>query len=512
MILLSVATFAHQQIVQLPMAQQVLFRVFTVMNRRAPIFRNSAATQRLGATMPVFFPDSSSNAASAANEGMSTLSAAHFRRQSIARRQLESAIISAESQSTSRTKDRQRRADPELPENRHADFASVLIRASELGILNDSGMLSGNAEQSIEPDLATDSTAGRSGEGSVAGKPSVVGTTVYPPVTSAQDLMLQHSTSVAQMRKTSEAGTAAFEGTQILPQEVGAEVKGTSLPQVLSAGSKPEAGALTEANTKAEDSGDIIIERTAQWSDDMSLESEAESSVDVPIAAGNSSDGNADLEVGDTTNRISDLHDAGNAEFEVDGTVLGTRINADGSPDVRSSFHTGMPSITGNPSNVLTDGFSAGLSMPLSSQLSTAVVLLLRNEAASRDSSMTVRLDPPELGELTIHLSRSDDGIAVRVTAREPVTMDMLLARGEEIQDRLRGQDIDLSGIEFFRSEFTDDGFPGQSEQRDADQLRTTSRSGRRVKRFVAEVDGATVSKASNQHLESSVNGFGFRA
>ncbi len=464
--------------------------------------------------MPVFLPDSSSSATSAAIEGMSTLPAAHFRRQSAARRQLESAIKSAESQSTSRTRDRQRRVDPELPENRHADFASALIQASELGIHKVSETQPVNADQSSESDRATDSTMGRSREGSIDGKLSVVGTTEYPPVTSSQNLMLRHSTNDAQMRMTSEAGLTAFEGMQIVQNEVTAAATATSLPQVLSASSKLEAGAPTEthADAKAEDLGDTIVEQAAQWSDDVNIETQAEISVDVPIAAGSNPEDKADSDVGQATTRISDVHEPGNTDFEVGGPLLGIRLNPDGSPDVRSSFHAGMPSIMGSPSSVMTDGFSADLRMPLSTQLSTAVVVLLRNEAASRDSSMTLRLDPPELGELTIHLSRSEDGIAVRVTAREPVTMDMLLARGDEIQDRLRGQDIDVSDIEFFRSELADDGFHGQSEQRDADQSRTTSRSGRRIKRTVAEVDGVSASNASNQHSGNSVNGFGFRA
>ncbi|MBL8816032.1 MAG: flagellar hook-length control protein FliK [Planctomyces sp.] len=96
---------------------------------------------------------------------------------------------------------------------------------------------------------------------------------------------------------------------------------------------------------------------------------------------------------------------------------------------------------------------------PLSTQVSQAIYQHLYLNRERDNSSMTVRLDPPELGELVIRLSRTDDGLAVRVSAREPVTMDMLLARGEEIESNLADLQLDLANIEFLPPEMDNGGF-----------------------------------------------------
>lgn len=116
----------------------------------------------------------------------------------------------------------------------------------------------------------------------------------------------------------------------------------------------------------------------------------------------------------------------------------------------------------------LTDSVTRELQLPLSSQVSQAIYEQLQSSRAHNDSQLTLRLDPPDLGELVISLSRSEDGIAVRVTAREPVTMDMLLARGSEIEQQLRGKDLDLSSLEFLSPDFASGGFDRSSQQSDS--------------------------------------------
>ncbi len=69
---------------------------------------------------------------------------------------------------------------------------------------------------------------------------------------------------------------------------------------------------------------------------------------------------------------------------------------------------------------------------------------------------------------MVIRLSRTDDGIAVKVSAREPVTMDMLLARGSEIEAELSDQNLNLAGIEFLAPDTSNGGFDqwlGQNER-----------------------------------------------
>ena len=87
-----------------------------------------------------------------------------------------------------------------------------------------------------------------------------------------------------------------------------------------------------------------------------------------------------------------------------------------------------------------------------------------RNGARSNDT-LSVRLDPPELGEMTIELSKTHEGLAVRVTAREAVTMDMLFARGQEIESHLRGQQMNLKSLEFLRADMSGNQFSQGQEQ-----------------------------------------------
>ena len=68
---------------------------------------------------------------------------------------------------------------------------------------------------------------------------------------------------------------------------------------------------------------------------------------------------------------------------------------------------------------------------------------------------------------MTIELSKTLEGLAVRVTAREAVTMDMLFARGQEIESQLRGQHMNLKSLEFQRTDMFSSGFSqghGQSQ------------------------------------------------
>ena len=81
---------------------------------------------------------------------------------------------------------------------------------------------------------------------------------------------------------------------------------------------------------------------------------------------------------------------------------------------------------------------SGEVRQPLSHQVSQAIMQHIENHSVRSSDSLTVRLDPPELGEMSIELSKTLDGLAVRVTAREAVTMRMLLTRGHEPESHLQ--------------------------------------------------------------------------
>ncbi|MFO0999763.1 MAG: flagellar hook-length control protein FliK [Planctomycetaceae bacterium] len=114
----------------------------------------------------------------------------------------------------------------------------------------------------------------------------------------------------------------------------------------------------------------------------------------------------------------------------------------------------------------LTTSVTSEMRQPLSSQVSRAVMEHIERRTTAESDTITVQLDPPDLGEMVIELSKSKDGLSVRVTAREAVTMDMLLARGSEIESHLRGEKMDLRSLEFLSPDMMSGGaFHGQTSQ-----------------------------------------------
>lgn len=94
---------------------------------------------------------------------------------------------------------------------------------------------------------------------------------------------------------------------------------------------------------------------------------------------------------------------------------------------------------------------------PLTSQILTALVQ--QNSSVWQESAdrMTLRLDPPELGQLDVEFIRSAEGISVRISAEESMTMEMLMSRSGEIERMLLNQ-----STEYVKVEFTSSGSDGQ--------------------------------------------------
>jgi flagellar hook-length control protein FliK len=145
---------------------------------------------------------------------------------------------------------------------------------------------------------------------------------------------------------------------------------------------------------------------------------------------------------------------------------------------------------------------------PLSHQVSQAILEHAGRHSVRSSDSLTVRLDPPELGEMSIELSKTADGLAVRVTAREAVTMDMLLTRGHEIESHLRGQQMDLKSLEFLHTDMSGNPF-SQGQQnpgsRTAEKLMNQVRRGSRT----ASPANTSVGRIT---MSDSAYGLSFRA
>ena len=160
----------------------------------------------------------------------------------------------------------------------------------------------------------------------------------------------------------------------------------------------------------------------------------------------------------------------------------------------------------------LAASISADIRQPLTSQVSQAIMDHVERNGVRQSDSLSVRLDPPELGEMTIQLSKTHEGLAVRVTAREAVTMDMLFARGQEIESQLRGQNMNLKSLEFQRADMSNGGFSqGQG------QPQHQNNSSRRSENLLNQIRGGTrglspVNTSVRSLTPDSSYGLSFRA
>ena len=146
---------------------------------------------------------------------------------------------------------------------------------------------------------------------------------------------------------------------------------------------------------------------------------------------------------------------------------------------------------------------------PLSSQVTNAILDQLARQPDRNQDSITIKLDPPDLGEMTIELSRTNDGLAVRVTAREAVTMDMLFSRGDEIESHLRDQNLDLKSLEFLAPRMTNGGdSQGQQQSRETDNESPSGSLQRMGRRLVAN----SATPRSTQTASDSNHALTFRA
>lgn len=152
----------------------------------------------------------------------------------------------------------------------------------------------------------------------------------------------------------------------------------------------------------------------------------------------------------------------------------------------------------------LTTSVTSEMRQPLSSQVSRAVMEHLERRTTAESDTITVQLDPPDLGEMVIELSKSKEGLSVRVTAREAVTMDMLLARGSEIESHLRGEKMDLRSLEFLSPDMMNGGaFQGQTSQDSTsrfDQPVGTPRRTSRSSTGTQMTTGSTARTGDSQH------------
>ncbi len=114
------------------------------------------------------------------------------------------------------------------------------------------------------------------------------------------------------------------------------------------------------------------------------------------------------------------------------------------------------------PSPAADSGYSPRLNVPqpLTSQVLVAMAQNLSVVREQSSGTLTLRLDPPELGQMEVQFRQSEQGVELRLAARVPETLQMLLSRGDEISRALNTMDLDFSKLEIAG----DDGFRGGGE------------------------------------------------
>lgn len=167
-----------------------------------------------------------------------------------------------------------------------------------------------------------------------------------------------------------------------------------------------------------------------------------------------------------------------------------------------------QPNATNSLPNPATS-ISSEMRQPLNNQVSQAIIEHIERNGVRQNDSLTVRLDPPELGEMTIELSKTHEGLAVRVTAREAVTMDMLFARGQEIESHLRGQQMNLKSLEFLHADTSGNQFSQGQQQ--SDPSRRSGNSMNQVRRGSRNSSPANADVAGIA-TPDSIYGLSFRA
>ncbi|MCA9035257.1 MAG: flagellar hook-length control protein FliK [Planctomycetaceae bacterium] len=167
--------------------------------------------------------------------------------------------------------------------------------------------------------------------------------------------------------------------------------------------------------------------------------------------------------------------------------------------------------IVGPAGNSIGESVTAELRQPLSAQVSRAIYEYVHKQHRTDPSSMTMRLDPPDLGELVIQMSRTEQGLNIRVTALEPVTMDMLQARGSEIEQQLRNSEMGLCSLDFLSADTNGHHGRGHHPHGDGhpDSHRGISRTGRRAVRNASESDRSV---SARDHRSGENDRLSFRA
>ena len=342
-------------------------------------------------------------------------------------------------------------------------------------------------------------------------------------------------TNVGESTTTALPGQPPYRVMSRLKEVSATAVPATLIPQLVK--STPTDAAASTANSEIEpmspsmlDALDRVGRISPQPSSIPNLVSHAVTSLEETLATSTSSVVQTTPAIASISVDTADIFISANQPQDVRGnttvarfsSIAGRRPNAasaelanliatDPSSATSSSIPTSQlatQSVAHSQSDSM-NSMPSDMRPPLSAQVTRAVMEHIERQGLRQNDSLTVRLDPPELGELTIQLSKTHEGIAVRVTAREAVTMDMLFARGQEIESHLRGQQLNLKSLEFLQAGMSGKGYSEGQQQndgsRESENLMALTRRGSRV-----------VSSGDIRHgralVPESAHGLSFRA
>ncbi|GAB5443286.1 MAG: hypothetical protein Fues2KO_36350 [Fuerstiella sp.] len=180
---------------------------------------------------------------------------------------------------------------------------------------------------------------------------------------------------------------------------------------------------------------------------------------------------------------------------------------------VRSVFQS--TAVLNSPSApVLNSSSPSAGAPPLTSQILSALVQQHSTVLHDNAGSLTLRLDPPELGQLDVKFTQGPDGISVRVSADQAVTMEMLLSRGGEIERMLLNQNSDFVKVEFAAPD--SDGRSDQSSfsntQQDGGEQQSDAQDHPSFSQHQTQTDSRASTRSSNTNLRRTTSRVRLRA
>jgi flagellar hook-length control protein FliK len=166
------------------------------------------------------------------------------------------------------------------------------------------------------------------------------------------------------------------------------------------------------------------------------------SAITVPTAgAARATEPGADTSKTTAAQALARTLAAGSAERADNAQAITAQTNRDGG----AQQPAGKPPARNLPSS---SGEKPGAAVRAQRGSFAELVRLVRLNVGNRNSSATLRLDPPELGRMKVDVRMSDDALRLRIEVGNSQARELLSERVEQLAAALRAHDIRMERVE----------------------------------------------------------------